>query len=436
MSAVVVVGTQWGDEAKGKVVDVLSQRADMVVRFNGGPNAGHTVVFGGQVYALRLIPSGVFNPATLCVIADGVVVDASELAEEIQQLRQRGLSVENLRVSPNAHLILPYHRLLDRLEEEHRGIASLGTTGRGIGPAYQDKVARCGIRVGDLLEGASLEEKLHQIVEAKNRLITRLYEAQPLDGRQILEELKRASLVLRPYIADTGRLVREAVTSGKRVVFEGAQGTLLDLDYGSYPYVTSSHPIAGGACLGTGIGPRHISHILGVMKAYCTRVGAGPMPTELTDEIGECLRQKGREFGTVTGRPRRCGWLDLVAVRYSAGVNSLDGLAVMSLDVLSGFKTLKVCTAYRLPEGVTSEFPADHARLQEVQPIYEELPGWEEEIGSVRSFKDLPLNAQKYLRRIEELVGVPVEMVSVGRDREQTFFNTPSQDLDWFSAAA
>jgi adenylosuccinate synthase len=420
MPCAVVVGAQWGDEAKGKIVDLLAQNADVVVRYNGGPNAGHSVVFNGQTFAQHIIPSGIFNPNTLCIVADGVVLDLEDLAKEMHSLTSRGVSLGNLRISPNAHLILPYHKLLDRLEEERRGRGRIGTTGRGVGPAYADKASRCGLRVGDLLDERRFRASLRQVMELKNLILTRVYGAEPLDPEKIADECFRYAQGILPYVADTTALLRKALLENRKVVFEGAQGTMLDIDYGTYPYVTSSHPVAAGACLGTGVGPREIDLILGVAKAYTTRVGEGAFPTELKDERGDQIRERGHEYGTTTGRPRRCGWLDTVALRYAATVNSLDCIALMCLDVLSGMPEVQICTAYKTKNCETKEFPADRSLLAEAKPVYETLPGWQEDISSATSISELPQNAQNYVARVSELVGVPVEVVSVGPDRRQT----------------
>jgi adenylosuccinate synthase len=422
MSTVVVVGAQWGDEAKGKIVDLLSDGAKVAVRYNGGPNAGHRVVIRGEVFAQHLIPSGIFRPGIQCVIADNVVIDPGELLKEMDALTARGVSCESLSISPNAHLIMSYHRLQDGLEEDALGAGSLGTTRRGVGPCYQDKAARRGLRMGDLVDENRFPERLVRAVEEKNRLLTRLYDAAPLDYGALRAEYAEYGRRLRPHVTDTCKIVGDAVAAGEKVIFEGAQGSLLDLDYGTYPFVTSSHPIAAGACLGTGIGPRDLDRIIGVVKAYTTRVGTGPFPTELKDAEGDKIRQRGNEYGTTTGRPRRCGWLDVVLLRHSARINSLDGLAVMLLDVLSTFPTLKICTGYLTTDGGPSDFPADRSLLETMIPVYEELPGWSEEITHVRRWEELPRNAQAYLRRVEELVGVPIQIVSVGPDREQTIF--------------
>jgi len=420
MPTAVVVGAQWGDEAKGKVVDLLSQSADVVIRYGGGPNAGHRVVFNGQVFAQHIIPSGIFNPNTLCIVADGVVLDPADLAAEMDGLTSRGVSLDNLRISPNAHLILPYHKLIDRLEEERRGPGKIGTTGRGVGPAYADKAARCGLRVGDLLNPDQFRRRIVELLSIKNLILTRVYGAQPLDPEQVALECLAHAPLIAPHVADTSAMTRRAIADGKRIVCEGAQGTMLDIDYGTYPYVTSSHPVSAGACLGTGIGPRKLDLVVGVAKAYTTRVGEGAFPSELKNEIGDRIRERGREYGTTTGRPRRCGWLDAVALRYAVQVNSLDSLALMCLDVLSGLPEVSICTAHRTPNGVTTDLPADRSLLGAAQPVLETLPGWQEDISGASKLSDLPDNARVYVARVAELVGVPVEIVSVGPDRKQT----------------
>jgi adenylosuccinate synthase len=422
--ATVVVGAQWGDEAKGKVVDLLAQDADMVVRYGGGSNAGHTVMVGEELFKLHLIPSGILNPKTTCVISDGVVLDPAVALRELDELQGRDVSTERLRISRNAHVVMPYHKEIDRLEEERKGAGKIGTTMQGIGPAYEDKARRCGIRIADLVEPARLAERLDAVLRDKNFLITQLYKSQPLNREEILDRYARCGERLAPFAADTARLVHEAAASGARLVFEGAQGTMLDIDHGTYPFVTSSHPVAGGACIGTGIGPKGIDTVVGVCKAYTTRVGRGSFPTELLDATGDRIREKGNEYGTTTGRPRRIGWLDVVALRHSVRVNGFDWLALMLLDVLSGIGTLRICTGYRVSGAVHAEMPADEHAYARVEPVYEELPGWAEEIDAVRRFEALPVNAQRYVRRMEELLGVPIGLVSIGRRREQTILLT------------
>jgi len=426
VGTVAVVGAQWGDEAKGKVVDLLAQNADVVVRYAGGSNAGHTVMTGELMLKLHLIPSGILNPKTCCVISDGVVIDPTVMVRELAGLRDQNLSTDNLKISPNAHVVLPYHKEIDRLEEERKGAGKIGTTMQGVGPAYEDKARRCGIRIADLIAPEQLAERLAAVLPDKNFLITQLYKGEALSLERIVEEYRGYGREILPYVADTATIVYDAVQRGDRVVFEGAQGTMLDIDYGTYPYVTSSHPVAGGACIGTGVGPKSIHTIIGVCKAYTTRVGAGSFPTEQENAIGERIRERGHEYGTTTGRPRRVGWIDIVGLRYAARVNGLDWLAVTLLDVLSGFPEVKICTGYRHQRDVLTELPTDRTLLAHVEPVYETIPGWSEEITNVGRFEDLPRDAQAYVRRIEELVGVPVALVSVGRRREETILLEPS----------
>jgi adenylosuccinate synthase len=425
VATVVVVGAQWGDEAKGKVVDLLAQDADMVVRYAGGSNAGHTVMVGEALFKLHLIPAGILNPRTTCVISDGVVLDPAVALRELEELQERGVSTERLRISRNAHVVMPYHREIDRLEEERKGAGKIGTTMQGIGPAYEDKARRCGIRIADVLEPARLAECLDTILPDKNFLLTRLYNGRALCREEILERFATWGERIAPYAAHTAPLVHAAAARGERIVFEGAQGTMLDIDHGTYPFVTSSHPVAGGACIGTGIGPKAIDTVIGVCKAYTTRVGRGSFPTELLDATGDRIREKGNEYGTTTGRPRRIGWLDLVALRHAVQVNGFDWLALMLLDVLSGLETLRLCTAYRVGGQVVGEMPADERAYAGVEPVYEELSGWPEEIDRVTRFEQLPENAQRYVQRLQELLGVPIALVSVGRRREQTVLLQP-----------
>jgi len=428
MPGIVIVGAQWGDEGKGKVTDLLAEQAQVVVRYQGGNNAGHTVVVGQQTLKLHLIPSGIHRPGVLCVIGNGLVVDPRALVAEMDELEANGLDTSGLRISANAHLVMPYHLMLDGIEEERRGGKSLGTTRRGIGPTYTDKVARYGLRVQDFLDIAVFEEKLSQALEQKNALLTAVYGKEPLEMGPILQEYGACAERLRPHIVDASLLVHEALTQGQNVLFEGAQGTLLDIDHGTYPFVTSSSPVAGGACTGVGIGPRLIDGVIAVSKAYTTRVGAGPFPTELSDDVGDHLREVGREYGTTTGRPRRCGWFDGVILRYAARVNGLTGLALTKLDVLTGLPRLKICVGYELAlskvEGydgqVLKEFPYQGAVLARCQPVYEEMDGWAEDISGARTSDELPPQARAYVARLEELAGVPVDIISVGPKREQT----------------
>jgi adenylosuccinate synthase len=419
MAAVVIVGTQWGDEGKGKVTDYLAEKADMVVRYQGGSNAGHTVVVNGQEYRLHLIPSGILYPGKTCVIGNGVVVDLEVLVQELEGLEARGVDVSGLRISQAAHLVLPYHRLLDGLDEDRRGGGRIGTTRRGIGPAYLDKVARRGLRVIDLYNPQRFRQQLADNLAAVNETLAAA--GQPaLDPDLLAERYLGLGEKLKPFVTDTSLLINRALDAGAKVIFEGAQGTLLDLDHGTYPYVTSSYPVAAGACLGSGVGPTRIDRVIGVVKAYCTRVGEGPFPTELAGEEGECLRERGREYGTTTGRQRRCGWLDAVALRYAVRVNGLTGLAVTKLDVLDCLPVVKVAVAYRYQGELMKEFPLDLAVLSGCQPVYEEMEGWQEPIQEARSLEDLPAAARRYVARLEELSGVPVMLLAVGPQRHQT----------------
>jgi len=427
MPNVVVVGAQWGDEGKGKIVDLLTEHAQVVVRFQGGNNAGHTLVVGGQKTVLHLIPSGVLHAGKSCVIGNGCVVDPTVLMKEIDALRSRGFLQDSaqLMISEHAHVICPWHKHLDALREKARGGGAIGTTGRGIGPAYEDKVARRGIRVRDLLDGDRLRRRVKdRLVDALDEIsrLARLAKAdEPLmDVEAIVSEYLVLGNRLREFVGEASLFLSEHVRKGTRMLFEGAQGTLLDVDHGTYPYVTSSNTVAGNAAVGSGLGPTAIDKVLGITKAYTTRVGGGPFPTELTDATGDRLRKVGDEFGATTGRPRRCGWLDTVVLRYSARVNGLWGLALTKMDILSGLDTLKVCTAYELDGQRITELPGDIEEFSRVQPIYEELQGWEQTLAGARTFDDLPPAAQRYVRRIEEIVGVPVVCVSVGAERGET----------------
>lgn len=420
MSAVIVIGTQWGDEGKGKIVDHLAEKADVVVRYQGGNNAGHTVVVDGNEFKLQLLPSGILYKDKTCVVGNGVVIDPAVMIRELRTMQEKGVETSDLKVSNRAHVIMPYHRLLDEVEEDYRGEHKIGTTKRGIGPCYMDKNARSGIRMVDLLDEEEFSAKLERNLEAKNHLLQAVYGVEGFDYDEVRAEYLGYAQVLRPFVADTSVYINDALKAGKKVLFEGAQATLLDLDHGTYPYVTSSHPIAGGACIGAGIGPTKISKVIGVVKAYTTRVGEGPFPTELNDETGDLIRNRGHEFGTVTGRPRRCGWLDAAVVRYAAQVSGLDYIAVTRLDILDGLKTLKTCVGYKYKGELLREFPASLRVLSEVEPIFEELPGWTESISGVRAYADLPANARRYVERLSEVAGVPLGIVSVGPARDQT----------------
>lgn len=451
MAVRVVIGAQWGDEGKGKIVDLLSREADLVIRFQGGANAGHTLEFDDQKVVLHLIPSGVFHGEAACVIGNGVVIDPFALLEEIEMVRLMGVDLtDRLFISSSAHVILPYHKLLDNIKEKLRGENAIGTTGRGIGPAYVSKISRTGIRMGDLMKPDRIGEKVRQNVEDINQALIHVYKEKPIDAEEILTELKRAEKTLRPYITDTVAMAHDALRRNAPILLEGAQGSLLDVDHGTYPYVTSSSPTAGGACTGSGIPPVAITHVMGITKAYSTRVGHGPYPTELNDEHGELLRKHGAEFGATTGRPRRCGWLDLVALKYAVRVNGFNEIALTKLDVLDHFSTIKVCTHYRIggkiegnsaegngnrgdvrgdvrggaeggsERGITDVFPNDLDVLNGVTPVYKEFPGWSTTCRNCKGLDDLPKEARDYIAYLEEEVGVPFRIISTGPNRSET----------------
>ena len=421
MKTVAVVGSQWGDEGKGKVIDFLATQADVVVRGQGGNNAGHTLVVDGKKFALRLIPSGILNSNTINVIGNGIVFDPKGFFEEIEMLESNGISTKNIKISDRAHIIFPYHKELDGLAEEARGDNKIGTTKKGIGPCYMDKTERSGIRVCDLMDKEIFAKKLKLQVDAKNKLVTGVYGKEAMfDFDEIYNEFIVYAEKMRPYVEDTTVIVYDAIKANKKVLFEGAQGTLLDLDLGTYPFVTSSHPTSGGFAVGAGVGPNMIKDVVGIVKAYTTRVGEGPFVTELFDETGDRIRTQGHEFGTVTGRARRCGWFDAVIVKYAARVNGLTSISFMLLDVLTGFDKIKICTAYKMGDKIVNNFPASLEDLAKCEPVYEELDGWHEDITKVEKFEDLPENAKKYIARIEELIGVNVDLVSVGPNRTQT----------------
>jgi adenylosuccinate synthase len=419
LPGIALVGTQWGDEGKGKVTDLLAEHTDLVVRYQGGNNAGHTIVVEGERYALHLVPTGVLYPHVIPVIGPGVVVDPRVLIEELEVLQERGIDTSKLLVSGNAHLIMPYHLELDRVTERRLGSNSLGTTKRGIGPAYADKASRIGLRVQDLLDPKIFSAKLTVALKEKNLLLTRVYGRLPLEQEDIEREYLELARTLEPHITDTDPVVQGALDDGKTVLFEGAQATLLDLDHGTYPYVTSSNPIAGGACAGAGVGPRDITRIIGISKAYCTRVGSGPFPSEADPADGEILVEAGQEYGTTTGRKRRCGWFDAVAGRFAARLNTLTELVVTKLDVLSEFASIKVCVAYEYEGERYEKFPPNQTIFNKCRPIFEELPGWSKDISAARALDDLPKEARAYLEAIEGLVGTPVSWASVGPGREQ-----------------
>ena len=420
MPANIVVGTQWGDEGKGKIIDILASRADVVVRSQGGNNAGHTVVNNGETYKLHLIPSGILYPDKLCLIGAGVVMDPKDFTGELNSLHERGISTGNLKIDPRAHVVMPWHIVLDGLSEDFRGNSDIGTTKRGIGPAYMDKYERCGIRVYDLVHPEVFAEKARATGRLKNKIITDVYGGEALDIEAVIKEYNEYGRMLASYVGDVSVLTYEADKAGKTIMFEGAQATLLDIDFGTYPYVTSSHPLSAGVCVGTGVGPRMISNIIGVAKAYTTRVGKGPFPTELDDETGDKIRNVGGEFGTTTGRPRRTGWFDAVIVKHSVRVNGLDGLAINKLDTLCGLGTLKICVGYKKPDGnVISDFPPTLEELSGCEPIYEEAEGFDEDITGCRSFEELPQEAQDYVAFIEDLAHTRVTFIGVGAGREQ-----------------
>lgn len=421
MSNVIIVGTQWGDEGKGKIVDLLAEDADLVVRFQGGNNAGHTMVVKGEQFIFHLLPSGMLQGKT-CVIANGVVVDPGVLITEIDRLQDKGFEVlpQRFKISERAHIIMPYHKQVDHAREAKKGDKKIGTTGRGIGPAYEDKATRRGVRFVDLLSPSILEEKVRTLLDEKNFYLKHYLNADTLDADQILTEYSAYAERLAPYVDNVSVVIDTAVRAGSQVLFEGAQGTHLDIDHGTYPYVTSSNTVAGNACCGSGIGPSKISDAIGIVKAYTTRVGQGPFPTELFDDIGDRIQEKGAEFGATTGRRRRCGWLDTVLLRNAARLNGLTGMAITKLDVLDGLDELNICTAYRYQGGTMEHFPASLDVLGECEPIFETLPGWSEDTSGIRDYANLPENTRKYLQRIEDLTETQIDIVSVGPDREQT----------------
>ncbi|NGP60519.1 adenylosuccinate synthase [Paenibacillus thiaminolyticus] len=419
MSTVVVVGTQWGDEGKGKITDFLAESADVVARYQGGNNAGHTILINNKKYKLSLIPSGIFYTDKICVIGNGMVVNPKALIEEIGYIHDNGFSTDNLRISDRAHVIMPYHMVLDGLEEERKGPNKIGTTRKGIGPAYMDKAARNGIRIVDLLDKDVFEEKFRHLAKEKNELI-RMYGGEELDIEATLNEYLQYADAIRKYVVDTSVVLNDAIDAGQKVLFEGAQGVMLDIDQGTYPFVTSSNPTAGGVCIGSGVGPSKIEEVIGVAKAYTTRVGDGPFPTELNCETGDFIREAGHEYGTVTGRARRVGWFDSVVVRHARRVSGITGLSLNSLDVLTGLKTVKICTAYKYRDQVIEHYPANLNMLAECEAIYEEMPGWMEDISQCKTMEDLPESTRNYVKRVSELTGIPISIFSVGRNREQT----------------
>lgn len=420
MATAMVIGTQWGDEGKGKIVDYLAQKADVVIRSQGGNNAGHTVVVDDKAYALRLLPSGILFSDKTCIIGSGVVVNPEVLLQEIDNMVSQGVKISKLEISTRAHVVMPYHIRIDEEDEKLKGDAKIGTTKNGIGPCYADKVNRVGIRMGDLINEKLFAKELRVNINLKNRLFKTYYGCEGFDYDEVLKEYLGYADQLRQYVKDTDYSANVYVNEGKKVLFEGAQATMLDLDHGTYPFVTSSNPTAGGACTGSGVGPRKMQNIVGVVKAYTTRVGAGPFPAEQINATGDNLRNAGHEFGTVTGRPRRCGWLDTAVVKYAAMLNSLDYLAITRLDILDELDTIKICTGYTYKGKAIQEYPASLEELENVEPIYEEMPGWKQHISDIQTYEELPKNARNYVERISELVGVPLGIVSVGPNRKQT----------------
>jgi adenylosuccinate synthase len=427
---IAVLGAQWGDEGKGKIVDLLTPNFSIVARYQGGHNAGHTVYANGRKFVLRLLPSGILHEGITCVIGNGVVVDPQALFDEIDEVQAAGVTIgDRLIISDKAHLILPYHRELDVLSEARRGERKIGTTSRGIGPAYEDKIARRGVRVGDLANMSTLASAVQHNVAARNRIIPE----STMDAAQVLDDLRKAWERMSPWVTDVSLFLSRARAAGRSIMFEGAQGTLLDIDHGTYPYVTSSNATIGGVCVGLGLPPRGIDGVIGVAKAYTTRVGEGALPTELTGDMGNRLRESGQEFGAVTGRPRRCGWYDAVAVRYAVRVNGLDALALTKLDVLDGLAELQVCTSYRCKGGILTEMPGDHAQLSACEPVYETLAGWRSPTAGIRRFDDLPREAKTYIARLEEITGVPAGIVSTGSKREDTIIRDDTVAGKWFA---
>ncbi len=420
MAAVVVMGTQWGDEGKGKIVDYLAQQAETVVRYQGGSNAGHTVAVNGEEYKLRLLPSGILYKGTHNVIANGVVVDPEVMLQEMDAMEKRGIDVSGIRLSNRAHVVMPYHRLMDGLGEEARGAGKIGTTKRGIGPCYMDKDNRIGIRVCDLMDKEEFAKRLKENLAIKNNELAKIYGHEPLNYEEILKEYEGYAERIRPYVCDTIALLNDEAAAGRKILFEGAQATMLDIDYGTYPYVTASHPISGGVGVGAGLAPKKIDKVVGVVKAYCTRVGEGPFPTEQLNAVGEKIREAGHEYGTVTGRPRRTGWLDACVVRYAGLLSGIDYMAITRLDILDGFDEIKMCTGYKYKGEILNEIPASLKVLAEVEPVYETFEGWKEDISKIRDYDKLPAKTKTYLERMAEVTGIKLGIVSVGPNRDET----------------
>ncbi|TVL81362.1 adenylosuccinate synthase [Brachyspira hyodysenteriae] len=420
MASVIIVGTQWGDEGKGKIVDYLAENCEYVVRSQGGSNAGHTVVVDNIKYKLRLLPSGILHKDKVCVIGNGVVIEPKVFLSEIDSLIEKKVNISNLKISDRAHVLMPYHKILDELQEEDLGENKLGTTKNGIGPCYMDKSSRLGIRIVDLMNKETFAKKLKFNVELKNKLLKKLYNHEGVNYDELLKEYLEYADRLRPYVADTTTILNKAIKEKKNILFEGAQATMLDLDHGTYPFVTSSYPAAGGACTGSGVGPRKIDNVIGVVKAYATRVGEGPFPSELFDDIGQFIRDKGGEYGTVTGRARRCGWLDACVVKYASYVNGLDSIAITRLDILDELDKLKICVAYKYNGEILEGYPADLDILSKVEPVYEEFEGWKTSTRDIREYDKLPENAKKYLKRLSEVIETDISIVSVGAGRDET----------------
>lgn len=420
MASVIIVGTQWGDEGKGKIVDYLANKAQYVVRSQGGSNAGHTVVVDNVKYKLRLLPSGILHKDKVCIIGNGVVIEPKVFLSEIDGLIERKVNMSNLKISNRAHVLMPYHKILDELQEEDLGENKLGTTKNGIGPCYMDKASRLGIRIVDLMNKEVFAKKLKFNVELKNKLLKKLYNHEGINYEELLKEYLEYAERLRPYVADTTTILNKAIKEKKNILFEGAQATMLDLDHGTYPFVTSSYPAAGGACTGSGVGPRKIDNVIGVVKAYSTRVGEGPFPSELFDDVGQFIRDKGGEYGTVTGRARRCGWLDACVIKYASYINGLDSVAITRLDILDELEKLKICVAYKYNGEILEDYPADLDILSKVEPVYEEFDGWKTSTTNIREYDKLPENAKKYLKRLSEVIDTEISIVSVGAGRDET----------------
>jgi len=425
MAVTTIVGGQWGDEGKGKIVDLLAEKAKLVIRYSGGDNAGHTVVNPHGEFKLHLVPSGIFHPGATCILGNGVAINPVVLLQEIDELKKKNVDTSRLYISDRAHIIMPYHILFDRLEEERRGGGAIGTTLKGIGPVFTDKAARLGIRASDLLDEKTLKDRLSAILELKNTIITKVYNSTPLSLEEIYQQYSDYGKRLAPYIRETSTIIREALSHKENILLEGAQGTMLDPDFGTYPYVTSSSPLASSSATGSGINIHKITNIIGVFKAYITRVGGGPMPTELKDETGEFIRNRAQEYGTTTGRPRRCGWFDAVAGRFSVQTNGFDSLVLTRLDILDALPSISICTSYKIGDKTIDNFPTDIATLDKCQPVYEQLPGWEKSTSDIRNFKKLPSGAKRYISRLEEVLSCPISIISVGAKREQTIIARP-----------